>query len=241
MRDEAGAVVEWLGTSTDIQELRALQGRQQVMVRELQHRTRNLITVVGALSGQTMKNATSLGDFDQRFGLRLEALSRVQGLLSHLSAGKRIAFDELLRSELSGLGALDDRVTLNGPAGVPLRSGTVQTFSLALHELATNALKYGALGGSGGHLAVRWSVGDGDEGQPRLLVDWRESGVVLTQVGDRPSGSGYGRELIERALPYQLDADTTYEMTADGVHCTIDVPISTAQAGTGRHLEDSAA
>ena len=241
VRDQSGGIVEWLGTSTDIQELRALQGRQQVMVQELQHRTRNLITVVGALSTQTMKNAASLGDFDQRFGQRLAALSRVQGLLSHLSAGKRISFDELLRSELSGLGAPDDRVTLDGPAGVPLRSGTVQTFSLALHELATNALKYGALAGSGGHLTVRWSVSDGDEGWPRLQVDWRESGVALTHVEDGPRRGGYGRQLIERALPYQLDADTTYEITADGVHCTIDVPISTVQTEANDQLGHDAA
>ena len=241
VRDEAGEIVEWLGTSTDIDDLRTLQGRQQVMVQELQHRTRNLITVVGALSAQTMKNASSLGDFEQQFGHRLSALSRVQGLLSHLSAGKRIAFDELLRSELNALGASADRFTLDGPPGVPLRSATVQTFSLALHELATNALKYGALATPGGHLRVRWSVSGTPDEEPRLQVDWRESGVALTQVVDRPSGGGYGRELIVRALPYQLGADTTYEITTDGVHCTIDVPIPRMQAVTDDRLEHSAA
>ena len=240
VRNAAGDIVEWLGTSTDIEDLRAMQGRQQVMVQELQHRTRNLITVVGALSAQTMKRATSLSDFDREFGHRLAALSRVQGLLAHLSAGKRIAFDELLRSELDALGASQDRFTLDGPSGVPLRSTTVQTFSLALHELATNALKYGALAVPDGHLFVRWSV-SGDIGEePRLQMDWRESGVALTQVVDRRSGGGYGRELIVRALPYQLGADTTYEITADGVHCTIDVPISTAQT-SGEGIEHSAA
>ena len=241
VRNAAGDIVEWLGTSTDIEDLRALQGRQQVLVQELQHRTRNLITVVGALSAQTMKGATSLGDFDREFGHRLAALSRVQGLLSHLSAGKRIAFDELLRSELDALGASQDRFTLDGPPGVPLRSATVQTFSLALHELATNALKYGALAVPGGHLFVSWSLSGAVGAEPRLQVDWRESGVALTQVVDRRSGGGYGRELIVRALPYQLGADTTYEITGDGVHCTIDVPISEVQPATGDRLEYHAA
>lgn len=230
VRDKGGVIVEWLGTSTDIHDLRLLQDRQQVMVQELQHRTRNLITVVRALSNQTMKNAGSLDDFDHHFNDRLSALSRVQGLLSHLSAGKRVTFDELLGSELTALGAPNEKVTLDGPKGVPLKSATVQTFSLALHELATNALKYGALAAPDGHLTVRWEVTQSDRHGPRLQVDWRETGVALTHVEDRPRGGGYGRELIERALPYQLGAKTSYEMASDGVHCTINVAASAPMA-----------
>ena len=206
--------------------MRQLQERQEVLVAELQHRTRNLITVISALSKQTLKNATSLGDFDQRFGDRLAALSRVQGLLSHLSAGARVTFDDLLRSELSALGAPEDKVTLDGQAGVPLRSATVQTFSLALHELATNALKYGALAAADGHLTVRWSVTAAGPGEHRLHVDWRESGVVMSHGEEPARGGGYGRELIEHALPYQMDAETSYVLTADGVYCTIDIAVS---------------
>jgi two-component sensor histidine kinase len=140
--------VEWLGTSTEIHALRELQARQGVLVAELQHRTRNLIAVVHSLSSKTVAEATSLEDFEERFGTRLAALSRVQGLLSHLTAGERVTFDGLLGSELSALGAAgagEARVTLDGPAGVLLRSANVQTFALALHELATNATKFGAL------------------------------------------------------------------------------------------------
>lgn len=225
VRDEAGAIAEWLGTSTDINELRDLQARQDVLVAELQHRTRNLITVVSAISRQTLDEAVSVEDFRQRFDDRLAALSRVQGLLSHLSAGQRVGFGQLLRSELSAIGAPGGKVTLDGPEDVPLRSATVQTFSLALHELATNALKYGALASAGGHLDIRWRVTRGDDGSCRLWVDWRETGVRMAGAGNRPQGSGYGRVLIEHALPYQLDAATTYELTPDGVHCTIDVPV----------------
>ena len=140
-----------------------------------------------------------------------------------------MTFEDLLRSELAALGAPDEKFTLDGPAGVPLKSATVQTFSLALHELATNALKYGALASPNGHLTVRWNVAEGD-GPPRLQVDWRESGVDMTHVGDRPRGGGYGRELIERALPYQLAAKTSYALMSDGVHCSIDVPTSAMKA-----------
>lgn len=231
VRDEAGAIVEWLGTSTDIDALRQMQERQNVLVAELQHRTRNLIGVIRSLADKTADGASSLDEFEERFGLRLSALSRVQGLLSHLTAGRRVTFDELIRSELTALGALDghaDRVTLDGPGGVPLRSATVQTFALALHELATNAVKYGALANETGRLAVRWRVERPERGSPRLHVDWRESGVNMPHVDEPPRGGGYGRELIERALPYQLGASTSFELGPDGVHCTIAVPIASA-------------
>ncbi|HEY0572059.1 MAG TPA: sensor histidine kinase, partial [Enterovirga sp.] len=190
-------------------------------------RTRNLIAVVSSLASKTADEAVSLDDFGERFGTRLAALSRVQGLLSHLTAGQRVSFDELLGSELSALGTVGDgkdKVTLDGPPGVSLRSGTVQTFALALHELATNAIKYGALSAPTGRLAVRWRV-EADGKEPRLHVDWRESGVDMPINGAPPQGSGYGRQLIERALPYQLKAQATYHLGVDGVHCTIAVPI----------------
>ena len=232
VRNPDGAIIEWLGTTTDVHGLRELQERQGVLVAELQHRTRNLITVVRSLSDRTAANAVSLDDFKGRFGRRLAALSRVQGLLSHLSAGERVDFEELLRSELTALGVLDanaTRVTLEGPANVPLRSATVQTLALAVHELATNAVKYGALSAAAtnAHLAVQWHVeAPTADGPPYLHVEWRESGVTMPQVRAPARGRGYGRELIERALPYQLGADTTYELGDDGVHCTIEMPIS---------------
>ena len=230
LRDAAGKVRWIAGLGADITDVKEAADRQGVLVAELQHRTRNLIAVVRSLSDRTLGNASSLDDFGRRFRLRLSALSRVQGLLSHLAAGERVTFDELLRSELTAHGATDglgSKVTLDGPAGVPLRSGTVQTLALALHELATNASKYGALAASDGHLAVRWHVESAtDADPPRLHVEWRESGVVMPRVDAAPRGGGYGRELIERALPYQLKARTSYELGADGVRCTIAVPIS---------------
>ena len=232
VRDTVGVILEWLGTTTDIHALRELQERQSVLVAELQHRTRNLITVVRSLSDRTVGNAASLDDFKKRFGRRLAALSRVQGLLSQLSAGERVDFGELLRSELNALGVTNgkaEHVSLDGPSDVPLRSATVQTFALALHELATNAVKYGALSAAApdGHLTVRWHIAPATDADPPVLhVDWRESRVPMSQVSEGPHDRGYGRELIERALPYQLGAETTYELGADGVHCTIEVPIS---------------
>ena len=224
-RDRNGSIVEWLGTSTDIDELRNLQARQQVLVTELQHRTFNLMGLVRSMADETVRSSASLQDFKHKFRDRIDALARVQRLLSRLSDGERISFDALIRSELSAVGALsegDARVSLNGPSGVALRSSTVQIIAMAIHELTTNAVKYGALKDPAGHLDIAWRLDrpDGD-GKPWLHVDWRETGVTMPLASAEPHGTGQGRALIEEALPYQLNARTTYVMAPDGVKCSI--------------------
>jgi two-component sensor histidine kinase len=107
----------------------------------------------------------------------------------------------------------------------------VQMLAMALHELATNAVKYGALGQPQARLTVRWWLMPAADGaSPRLCIDWRESQVVMPQDG-APHGTGQGRELIERALPYQLDARTHLSLEPDGLHCTIDLPVSETNGG----------
>ncbi|WP_347269760.1 PAS domain S-box protein [Rhizorhabdus histidinilytica] len=227
VRDAGGTIVEWLGTSTDIDDIRDLQERQRILVAELQHRTRNLMGVVRSMADKTARASADLPDFRARFRDRLESLSRVQSLLSRLNEHDRVSFDELVGAELAALDGTADRVSLEGPGGVRLRSSTVQTLAMALHELATNAVKYGALGQPQGRLRIRWSLepnGPGD--RPWLHIDWRERGVVMPPAGSAPAGGGQGRELIERALPYQLKARTSFELGADGVHCTIGLPVS---------------
>ena len=225
VRGADGTIGEWLGTSTDIDEMRMLQDRQQVLLDELQHRTRNLMGVVSVLARRTAAASEDLDAFVASFDDRLAALSRANNLLSKMADGQRIAFDVLLRQELDALGVTDDAgicVALEGDPDIPLRSSTVQILALALHELGTNAVKYGALAGvAGRRLSVSWRIDA--TGTPRcLVVQWRESGVPM----DEPCGTGYGRELIERALPYQLGASTCYACTPDGVVCTIRLPVS---------------
>jgi two-component sensor histidine kinase len=149
----------------------------------------------------------------------------VQGLLSRLNDNDRVAFDDLLGSELDALGADPERVRLSGPKGVGLRSSTVQTLALALHELATNAVKYGALGQPAGRLEVLWELVD-QAGQPWLHIDWIETGVKIAEDTSPSRRKGQGRALIEKALPYQLKGRTVYAITTDGVRCRMEIPVS---------------
>lgn len=242
--DRAGRLQRIGGIAHDVTEEHASAGRMQVMVAELQHRTRNLIAVIHALASKTLARSGSLAEFGERFGARLQALARANGLLSRLEEGERITFDALIQAELSALGVYDPerqgvQVVLDGPAGIRLRSGTVQIFALALHELATNALKYGALSAPEGRLVVRWRSERGEAGQLRLRVDWEESGVRMPPDLATTGRRGHGRELIERALPFQLKARTRYTVGADGIRCTIDLPVSSDQGGPreSRHAD----
>lgn len=226
--DEAGKPLRMVGAMIETTERRAWEERQKVLVAELQHRTRNLIAVVRSMAESTARSSTDLADFRSRYRDRLDALARVQGLLSRLQDDvDRVTFDDLIRTELSAVGASSSRTTIEGPAGVRLRSSTVQTLAMGLHELATNAVKYGALGQPGGRLSVTWSLDPGEhDNKPWLHIDWRESGVDMPPVGSTRHGTGQGRELIEKALPYQLGARTAYSLGADGVRCTISIPVS---------------
>jgi two-component sensor histidine kinase len=174
------------------------------------------------------KSATSVADFTRLFNSRLDALARANGLLARLGERERITFDELLRTELSAHGVRDEndpRCALEGPRGIRLRSTTVQTLALGIHELATNAVKYGALSSDSGRLEVRWRVVEAGA-ERRLEVAWRETGVSIEEEARQPKQDAFGRELIERAIPYQLKATTSYELTPTGVHCTISLPFA---------------
>ncbi len=226
VRGEHGEVVEWLGTSTDIDDLRRMQEQQHVLVAELQHRTRNLLGVVHSIAQQTVAASDTLEAFKSTFNERLGALSRVQGLLSR-AGDEPIMLGTLIRSELDALAAADlqERVVLVGP-DVRIRKATVQTFALALHELATNARKYGALSNAHGQLSVTWWTHDSDGQGPRLTLEWVEIGIDRQHAAAGAAlRNGYGRELIENALPYALDATTRYELGEAEVRCLIELPL----------------
>lgn len=223
---------DWVGTSTDVHEMRGLQERQKVLLAEIQHRTRNLLAIVQSLARQTQRSSGSLEAFMTEFEGRLRTLSRVQSMLA--GADQRpIELQDLIGAELRAHGGDEDvdRVTIRGPP-IRLSPKAAQTFALAIHELATNAIKHGALGQPDGRLAVDWRAEDLGPDQ-RLVLDWIESGVRLPDPGLQPPRKGYGSELIERALPYQLGAETHLDFGHDGVRCRISMAIKQEVVGDG--------
>jgi two-component system, chemotaxis family, CheB/CheR fusion protein len=203
-------------TFIDVTTLTRSEARQRVLIAELQHRTRNLLSVVQSLAQQTLGKGGSL----QAFSTRLAALGRVQSLVSG-AMDDHVDLGDIVRLELQAVGAADEKVSISGPP-VALGFELVQTFALALHELATNAVKYGALKESQGKLDVSWGVQTNGQNTPTLLLNWKESGVPKLS---KPTRKGFGRNLIERALAYTLRAKTKLSFDEDGVLCHIELPL----------------
>jgi two-component sensor histidine kinase/CheY-like chemotaxis protein len=197
---------QWFGAVTDVHDLITLQERQSILMAELQHRTRNLMAVVETVMRKSLASSRDMADAKGRIAERFGALSRVQGLLSRRSEGARVTFDALLRDELGAHVPLPgdgdtSHVTLEGPPGVELRSLHVQILALGLHELTTNAVKYGALAYPDGRLAVRWRVRERRRSRRCLVVDWRETGVPTSLGPKRASARRRLRPPIDRARP----------------------------------------
>ena len=160
-------------TFIDVTFLTRSEARQRALIGELQHRTRNLLAVVQSLAQRTLEKGGSV----EGFASRLSALGRVLSLVGG-AVDDRIDLAEIVRLELHAIGAPDSKVSLSGPP-VALSFELVQPLALAVHELTTNALKYGALKEENGRLNVSWQVRrDGQDGAKVTFVKWEESGVT---------------------------------------------------------------
>lgn len=201
-------------TFIDITQITRAERRHRILISELQHRTRNLLALVKNVARRTLGE----GEPFKRLDTRLAALDRVQGLLGE-SGNEKIEFGGMLRRELEAVGN-EQQITLTGPQ-VQVLPDRIQTLALAIHELATNAVKYGALSHESGNLDITWRVQRQDD-KDHLVIDWEETGLpVVPDATHR----GYGRELIENALALTLRAKTTLEFRQDGIACHIDVPL----------------
>ncbi len=210
--DDHGAPVRWLSIQRDVTQRKQLEHQQELLVGELHHRTRNLLTVVSAIAARTLTPSAERDAFEGR----LTALSRVQAFLSGRNAWS-VGLADLIDAELEAVGERQgERTTIAGPP-IELPGDKVQSLALVLHELVTNAMKHGVFAQPEGRLTISWDVGhDG-----RLTLTWREAGI---RILDKSPRMGFGRELIERSLRYQLKAETSYEFQPDGILCTITLP-----------------
>jgi len=214
-------LTEWIGAMTEIHDLLEQRRRQDILMSELQHRARNLLGVTWAIANKTVRTSTSLDSFKREFRKRIGALSRVQEL-TWREDQQDVDLRELLVTELSAHspgGIEAGKITMEGPP-IALSVSSAQCLGLAIHELSTNALKYGALSRAAGKLDLKWEVETSGEATVRFI--WRETGVSIPPEST-PRRCGYGTELIKRALPFDLGAKTDLLFEADGLRCTIEV------------------
>lgn len=203
---------------------RAAAAREAMLRSELLHRVRNMLAVVRLVFSRTVDLGRSLDEVSSHFGGRLDAIARYQ--TSSLVPAGGADIGTIVYDELLNFGAADDdRIQVDGPL-VQLGQPTAQAFGLALHELATNSVKFGLLSIHQGALHIRWELVD-----ERLQFSWIESGIPA--VAAAPIRSGFGREYIERALPYQFNAETRFAVLPGGVSCHIDLPLRSHESFAG--------
>jgi PAS domain S-box-containing protein len=248
-RDEAtGRIVRWFGASVDIHDrklaetaLRESESRAKLLVAELQHRVRNSLSVVRSIARRTGATSDSVEEYAMHLDGRIDAFARVQSAVTRNPLAG-IDLEILVAEELISVGAQEGgRVRgITGPK-VRLQPKPAETVALAIHELATNAVKYGALCTETGRIKVGWDFEEAG-GERQLVFRWIETGVNLSATNGRRRG--FGIELIERTLAYDLGGEAALEFGRDGLSCTVRLPatpdILLDQGRPARNSDESA-
>lgn len=210
------------------EELQRAREDRRTQTIELQHRVRNILALVRSIIRRSSYVAESAEDFSSHLEGRVSALARTQGSLA-MDGRVGADLEDLVRAEFAANAVRDSQFSISGPA-LRLSARGTESLALMLHELTVNALKFGALTESTGQISIDWSI-DRSGTPPRLRWRWCESGVGATAT--TPQRRGFGQELIERVLPYELGARTTLTFAPGGVRCEIDLPLNERTAPLG--------
>ncbi len=214
--DEQGDIVGIIGVSTDITEREKRAKHVEFIMRELSHRSKNLLMIIQAVARQSIRQSESIADFEMQFNERLASLARLHDLLvqEEWRGASLRAIAQTQTGPFSG-----GRIGLDGPE-ILLRPDSAQVVSMVLHELATNASKYGALSNGAGTVKIDWGfVGDQ---QRRLFIRWQEIGgpPVLT-----PHRKGFGTVVLERMALQIPDASASLKFLTPGVIWYLEAPV----------------
>jgi PAS domain S-box-containing protein len=214
--DKTGRIIGASKIARDVTEKKRVEAIQRVLIEELNHRVKNTLAMTQAIASQSLRHARSASDFVESFTGRVQALAKAHSLLTDRKL-EGAELTELVREQVT-LGVADERVICSGPM-VILGAQPAIHLALVLHELATNARKYGGLSVPQGRLSVKWEVHS--SGSRTLLLDWTESGGPQVSA---PLTAGFGTTLIERTLQtHGGEATVRYGVT--GVICKLRLPL----------------
>lgn len=210
-----------LVTFADVTDIVRAETHRQLLVDELNHRVRNMLTVVMSLAAQTMRRSTSLAEFATAFTGRIEALTASYTLLSR-AQWLSVSLRDVLLEELRPLAAEHrEQWSLSGPA-LQLAPQGALALGMAIHELATNAVRHGALVRPAGRVVVVWRV-EGEGGGADLVLEWTERGGPPVEP---PARRGFGATLIERGFAHELSGSARLTFARDGVQATLRAPVA---------------
>jgi PAS domain S-box-containing protein len=231
-RDATGCVVGWVASVTDISELKQREEQIQLLLREVNHRSKNLLALVEAVARHTA--ASNPDDFLERFGERVQAMAASQDLLVK-SGWRGVELGELVRSQLAHFKDLiGSRIELLGPP-LAISAPAAQAIGMALHELATNAGKYGALASGSGSIRIAWGAGSADGGGPVFTMSWRERGGPPVEA---PARQGFGTAVLYEMTELSLGAEVGLDFETAGLtwqlRCPAEEILDESQPPAGR-------
>ena len=212
-------------TFTNITERKGQDDHLKVLMKELQHRTNNLFTVIQAMARQTARHSASFAEFDAQFGARIKELSESNTLLIDQD-WQSVPLERLVRAQLAPfIGTDQARLEIDGPA-VSVAAEVVQTLGLALHELATNASKHGALLVPEGKILLHWEFNGGGSIPECFRLEWRELGGPTVKPTER---KGFGRFVTDHMVTRSLHATVEIDLAPEGLRWTLEMPASQVQ------------
>jgi two-component sensor histidine kinase/PAS domain-containing protein/CheY-like chemotaxis protein len=227
LMDDGGQITEWFGTATDISDRKEAEQHQNMLMAELDHRVKNVLAVVQSIARQSLRGDDGTkSDSAERFVGRLTALAHSHTLLAS-NRWEGASFRALVEDALAPCqDQHTTRVSIEGP-DLQLTPKSAQTVTLALHELVTNSVKYGALSNQAGRVAVVWGVSD-ETGDGCLHLSWTERDGPL--IEHPPAKRGFGSRLIEQALAFELRGDVSLDFQRDGLSATMKLPLENLTA-----------
>jgi PAS domain S-box-containing protein len=227
LRDSEGQIIGLVGLTSDVTTRRQAEERERLLAREVDHRAKNLLAVVQSIVQLT--RAEDIAGFTRSISGRIQSLARAHSLLA-ASRWEGADLKQLMTEELAPFAARGSgRVAISGPA-IKLRPEAAQALALVIHELATNAAKYGALSGEAGHVEIEWSMSVASE-EPRLCIHWRErGGPALTNA---PSRRGFGSTVMQASVERQLKGKVRLDWEPQGLTCELALPAEQIVAAAG--------
>jgi PAS domain S-box-containing protein len=227
IRDQNNQPTHFAGVDLDITDRKQAEERQLMLVRELDHRAKNLLAVVQSIVRLT--HAESMAEFIASVDGRIRALARAHNLLAE-ARWQNVDLGRIVAEEIAPFAANPQRpITTQGPP-VSLHPPSAQSLALVLHELVTNAVKYGALSVPQGRVTLRWQL------KPEALqVHWIETGGPAVGV---PTRKGFGTRVVGASIESQLRGRAVFDWRPEGLHCTLTIPRSNFESARHVYVED---
>ena len=219
---EGGGPAELIGMARDVTSRKQRETHMHLLMREVTHRSKNLLAIIQAMARQTVKDSLTAAEFEQRFSARLRGLAASHDLLAARD-WHGAAVGELVRWQLGpALETAAARISIGGP-DLYLNPEAAQNIGLAFNELASNASRFGALSATDGRIDIAWSIDPVDADMRRFHISWSESGGPEVI---EPRRMGFGHKVVERLAARALDGDVTLTFPPSGLQWALHIPAS---------------